>query len=384
MEVEEFWYPDEGNIGLSPDQLTAWENTYHVTLPKVFKILYQTQNGGFVDAGFWDDEGDHIIIEALPPIDNSSDVSLRPLGQMPLFQETLAEIKASNETSELQNFLEELGDPDKIVPFAGDGNYFLCLDWNDDEEETAAEPDVVYIDLDQDFFCVSLEVSFAEMIDRLNRDQLLEEAELLDALEGDHEVYPLEILDDESVWVDRIKNVQVHVSVIDLVELMLDQLPDDAPVDETTVLISKYQSGEISEDDWATDIDDIEDEELPLKEVDISATEYLKDRFESGQMITDLCGLEAVILMSWLKHNNIAYELEKPLPDILTEVSGISDGDIASQFEVILRTYWELKSTRECMERLGTDEMQEVPHIDNMLLYDALMMAEDESFLNLC
>ena len=60
------------------------------------------------------------------------------------------------------NFVNQLNDPNLIVPFNGDGHYYYCFDWN--EKELTEEPRVILVTLEDDLSVERVYQNFEEFL----------------------------------------------------------------------------------------------------------------------------------------------------------------------------------------------------------------------------
>lgn len=140
-----FWsvpaYLPDVQIPLPPDLIAAAEARLGVTLPKAYLELLQVQNGG--SPRWWPEDIPSAPICGIGDGDNS----------------LLAdEWWRSGEEDPVPG----LDDPDPLIPFAGDGHWYLCLDYRRDRH---AEPPVVYLDLEGDEALIeTVAESFADFI----------------------------------------------------------------------------------------------------------------------------------------------------------------------------------------------------------------------------
>lgn len=119
MNINEFWPDYTRNPPTTIEVLKQWENKWDLKLPELLKSLYQIHNGtidyigelDFMHEIESDDFTPNYLKEAIKDLKKYSEI-------------------ADHLVNDIQNLINDFGDLDLVVPFAGFGSYLYCFDWN--------------------------------------------------------------------------------------------------------------------------------------------------------------------------------------------------------------------------------------------------------------
>ena len=269
--------------------LKNWQNKYHLKLPKAMKKLYKVQNGGRVNEKFNDELG---LLFGIGDTDDS--LCLKPL-KSDKFTAYLNEI-FSICPELVDRIVDELEDPNLIVPLEGDGHYFVALDYNREGPNGSAE--IIHLELEGE---ISKQVLYRNFTDFLRNKKI----EYLDS--------------------SRTNGTHVHQVVEDKIKYDLSLKCLKTKLEG---LILKYK--------------------MYSRQGNFENLEfYFKERL-TRKSITGLSGVEALILEEFFARNNIDCVLSKRPPYSWTYIA--LDRDISNfdyVFSVVVNCFYEGITARD-------------------------------------
>ncbi len=157
-----FWRPSEsyapGEFTPPPPvtdaMVAACEKDFGIKFPASLVTLLKTQNGGELNNHDFRIDGKDFAVYVIEKIEDSSDL----LRICPLTRRMDAESQAD----EIEKIKKQIGNPNLILPFDGDGHYYHALNYN--EQGADAEPSVIFLEIEGDISFRKIASSFAEFL----------------------------------------------------------------------------------------------------------------------------------------------------------------------------------------------------------------------------
>ncbi len=397
MNIEQFWKVKE-HSGASISQLQLWQDRYGLTLPNTFIKLYLVQNGGRVDATLEDDE---YLFDFAYRFDGDAHECMAPLSENMTWQDYQAFMRgeeiAEDEIEESGEIV--LGDDERMVPFAGDGHWFLCLDWNTRQPDD--EPLVTYIDTE----CGSggkilLADSFDAYLGRLQRrageagcsqeKHCFEDSKEYSMLLNDQSLYSIQIDCRREDFFERIPDLEVKSKSVDMGGLMRDCLESVAENIELSDRMKQADkdlgAGVITEEAYDRILyeDDGEDKDSQTVAESVRKTtvsEYFEIRLKNGMIIDEVSAMEVLIIKFWLERLTIPCSCNKQLPFSIHDfdcLRGMDPEEMVKRLaSLVLSALDNIRSVQAFYKSddvggTNVSELQQVDHINSDQLYCAI------------
>ncbi len=157
-----FWRPSEsyppGEFTPPPPVtdavVAACEKDFGIKFPASLVMLLKTQNGGELNNHDFRLGGRDFTVYVINKIADSSDLlRICPLGRS---------LDAEFQADEIEEIKKQIGDPNLILPFDGDGHYYHALNYN--EHGASAEPSVIFLEIEERVGFRKIASSFAEFL----------------------------------------------------------------------------------------------------------------------------------------------------------------------------------------------------------------------------